>query len=297
MNPARVGVRDLAEIRRLIAVARAAGRVGNYDTAAAVAAEAGRHSRAGGHFVEEAACLNVLGSVAFERGRFDEAEDHYGLALAAASSGASEEVAARACNNLASLKHLRGDSAGARSLYLTALLAYEKLGDPRGQAESYHNVAITFREEGELAAAKRADQTALEHAAAAGDAGTLALVHSSLAETALLAGDPAVALAQLEEAEFQAWIVHDPLASAEVHRVRAIYLGSVGEAIPALESVHHAARCAERHGSRLMQAECAELAARLLRQLGRETEAASQAESARQLFLALGAVGPLSRLR
>jgi hypothetical protein len=86
------------------------------------------------------------------------------------------------------------------------------------------------------------------------------------------------------------------LASAEVHRVRALYLDSIGEPVRALEALDRAVVTADRVGSPLMQAECAALAARLLRQLGREAEAAPRLETAKRLFLTLGAVAHLGRL-
>lgn len=295
-NQGSIGGNGRADVRRLIAVARAAGRVGNFAKAKASGEEACGRSRTGGHLVEEALCLNVLGSVAFERGLLDEAEEHYGQALRIAGRCSSDEVTARAANNLASIKHLRGDQAGSRDLYATALLAYARLGDESGKAESYHNLAITFREAGALAEAARADQAALACSSTPEATGILALIHSSLAETALLGGDPATALAQLDKGEFEVWTGRDPLASAELDRVRAAYLASVGEPGRALEAVDRAAATADRLGNPLLQAECAAMAARVLRQLGREAEAAPKTETAAGLFRSLGAVAQLERL-
>lgn len=288
MNRTGVGDDELTAVRRLIALARAAGRVGNFDTARAVAEEACGRSRAGGYLVEEASCLNVLGSVAFERGQLDEAEAHYGRALATAGRCACAEVTAMACNNLGSIRHLRGDLAAARQLYHAALLGYEQLGAHRGQAESYHNLAITYRDAGDLTEAMRADRIALEHAVAAGEEGALALIHCSLAESAVRRGDTAMAEAQLSQAEFQARIGGDPLAAAEAHRVRAMHLASIGEPVRAMEALDLAVAHTDRIGSPLLRAECAALAARCLRQLDRKAEAEAQAAVAEQIFLALG---------
>jgi hypothetical protein len=53
-------------------------------------------------------------------------------------------MAAHASNNLASVAHLRGEPETSLSLYRVALLAYQRLGDRRGTAQTYHNLGLSF---------------------------------------------------------------------------------------------------------------------------------------------------------
>ena len=92
---------------------------------------------------------NLLGVIAFEQGFLDQAHQSFTVALAIARALKDTLMTARVCNNLASLADLRGSVQDALTLYRSALLSYQRLGDRRGTAESYHNLGIVFRQMGD----------------------------------------------------------------------------------------------------------------------------------------------------
>ena len=64
-------------------------------------------------------------------------------------------MAARASNNLASLAQLGERPEVALSLYRSALISYQRLGDRRGMAETHHNLGLVFRQLGRPAGCAR----------------------------------------------------------------------------------------------------------------------------------------------
>ena len=71
---------------------------------------------------------NLLGGVAFEQGRLDDAEARFEETLRRAHVLNDAQMAARASNNLGSLVHLQGKDALAVNLYCSALHVYRMQG-------------------------------------------------------------------------------------------------------------------------------------------------------------------------
>ena len=136
--------------------ATAAMRQGNLPGAAALAAAAEARFRARGDADGRMRAENLLGAVAFETGQVGEAERYFGAALELAHGLDDSLMTARASNNLASVAHLTGRPELALSLYRTALLSYQRLGDRRGMAETTHNLGIAFRQLQQWTEAERA---------------------------------------------------------------------------------------------------------------------------------------------
>ena len=107
-------------------------------------------------------------------------------------------MVARIMNNLASVNHLRGDLAGALRLYRSALAAFQRLGDRRYIAETYHNLALAFRQAADLHQAESAAAHAIRHAEALDDVALRALAVTGGAELRVQQGEIAFAHQELD---------------------------------------------------------------------------------------------------
>ena len=140
---------------------------------------------------------NLLGGVAFEQGRLDDAEARFEETLRRAHLLNDAQMAARASNNLGSLVHLQGKDALAVNLYCSALHVYRMQGDRLGTAQTCHNLALAYRLEGRFVEALDANHQAVEAAEQAGDQALLALTRMGRAETWLEWGEPTKAETEL----------------------------------------------------------------------------------------------------
>jgi tetratricopeptide (TPR) repeat protein len=240
--------------------------------------------------------LNLLGAIHFERGNMAEAEQRFAEALRLGRQLGDSMMLARACNNLASVAQLQGRSDDAAELYRGALLAYQRLGDRRGMAETYHNLGIVYRWAGEWREAEDAANDAVRHADVVGEPSLLALVLTGRAELSVERGDPALAQRELGRAGRLAREASDTIGAAEVVRVEALAALRQDNWQLALDQAETARSVALAHGSTQLAAECAGIAARALRKLGRVEEANNRRSHAEQGFRELGATILLERL-
>ena len=67
------------------------------------------------------------------------------------------------------MAHLQGRSDQAAGLFREALLAYHRLGDRRGTAETYHNLGFAYRQAGDWREAEDATANAVRHAELVGE--------------------------------------------------------------------------------------------------------------------------------
>jgi ATP/maltotriose-dependent transcriptional regulator MalT len=204
-------------------------------------------------------------------------------------------MASRASNNLASAAHLQSRPHLALTLYRQALLEYQRLGDRRGAAETYHNLGLVFRLLGELSEAESASGQAMRHAELVGERSLMALAVTGHAEISVERGELALAEQELERAARLAAEASDEVGAAEVARVRALAALRRGDSEIARTEVSAAAVVAARFGIPLMQAECAVVAAQAARRLGLAEEAERQRAAAAAAFSRLGATGFLER--
>jgi tetratricopeptide (TPR) repeat protein len=272
---------------RLLA-ATAATRLGQYADGAALAEQALGRFAVRGDLDGRMRALNLLGVLAFERGHLAEAEEYLAEALRLATHLDDSLVAARACNNLASVLHLRGRPDEAVGLYRGALLSYQRLGDRRGTAETYHNLGLTYRQMAEYQEADKAISQAVRHAEFVGEPALMALPVTGRAELRVEAGDAAVAQPELDRAAALALRAEDVVGVAEVVRVRALAALRQGDPEAAARLAETARASAEEHGVALLQAECAAIAALAWRALDDPRAEARRAEAAAG-FTALGA--------
>jgi tetratricopeptide (TPR) repeat protein len=280
---------------RLLA-ATAATRLGELASAASLADEALKQFRARGDRDGSMRTLNLLGAIHWERGQMTDSERCFGEALQLARQLRDSLMLARASNNLASVAHLQGRADEAAELFRGALLAYQRLGDRRGTAETYHNLGLAYRQAGEWREAEDAAADAVRHAEVVGEPRLLALALAGRAELSIERNDPALAERELDRAGRYALAAADEIGRAEVHRVQGLNALHQREWQLALTHADAARAVALQYDSALLAAECAGIAARALKELGRQEESAAQRAEAEAGFRQLGATTLLQRL-
>jgi hypothetical protein len=184
--------------------------------------------------------------------------------------------------------HLRGRPDEAVGLYRGALLSYQRLGDRRGTAETYHNLGLTYRQMAEYPEAEKAIQQAVRHAEFVGEPSLMALTATGRAELRVDAGEVLLAYPELERAATLAAQADDVVGLAEVRRVRALAALREDRPEAAATEAEAARATAEAHGVALLQAECAAISALAWRRMGDPRAEARRAEAAAG-FTALGA--------
>jgi tetratricopeptide (TPR) repeat protein len=281
-----------AETRRpdgLLLAATAATRLGELAEARRLAEGAAAGFRARGDRDGSMRTLNLLGVISFEQGRLEDSDPALRGALGLAHELADSQLAARASNNLASLMHLRGHAPQALSLYRGALVAYQRLGDRRGTAETFHNLALVFRQMEAWSDAENAAEEALRHAEIVGDTALIALVLTGYAEIRLEQGKLQVAEAELERTIRLGREAEDELGVAEAQRVKATCAIGRGDFAAALGDAEAAHAVAATSGAVLLRADAAAALALALRGLGRVAEAEQRRAEAMEAYRLLGA--------
>jgi len=235
--------------------------------------------------------LNLLGVIAFENGRLDDAERCLAEALELARMLDDTRMTANASNNLASVAHLRNRTDAALSLYRSALLSYQRLGDRRGTAQTYHNLGLAFRQQHDWGEADAAALQAVRHAEAVGEAALRALAAMGRAEIHIAQGALDLARPELDRAERLAKDSGDEVGLAELGRLRALFALREGKAEVAAMLALSARDAALRLGILQLQAEALAAAAIALHRLGQAAESAAHRDEALGIFGRLGASG------
>ena len=269
--------------------ATAATRLGELGRGVTLAEAALEHFRARADTDGRMRAVNLLGIVAFEHGRLDDAERCFGEALDLARTLDDTKMAAHASNNLASVAHLHGQPVLALSLYRSALLAYQRLGDRRGTAQTYHNLSLAFRQQETWDDAEDASLQAVRHAEQVGDGALLSLAVTGRAETHIDRGELDLARPELLRAEKLAVQSDDEVGLAEVRRLSALLALKQGNHTDAADLALVARAIAQKYGILQMQAECAGVAGAAYRKLGRAEDAERYRGEALRLFERLGA--------
>lgn len=273
----------------LLFAATAATRLGDFGlgTSTATSALDRFHSRADDD--GRMRSLNLLGVIAYEGGRLDQAEQSFTQSIELARKLGDNLMVARASNNLASITYLRNDTMGALTLFRSALLSYQRMGDRRGMAESYHNLGIIFREMEQWVDAMDASERALRHAEQVGERGLLGLAATGRAEISLARGELAMAQQELLWAGQLARESGDEMGVIEVSRVQALLSLTRKEFQQAADEAEKARAWAEQNRAAVLQAECAAVAARAWKALDRMQQAEARRSEAVRLFTSQGA--------
>ena len=220
-----------------------------------------------------------------------DAERAFRSALALAKSWAISLLAARANNNLASASHLRGRADEALGLYRGALLSYQRLGDRRGAAESYHNLGLVFRG---MAYCRKPRTRRWQRSGtrnSSGERGLLALAVTGRAE--LMVEPASSGTTELEGARaVRRRKRDDPIGVAEARRVRARAALRRGDYAAAVQQAEAAYAIAGERGAALLPAESAAMLALAFRADGNPAADARRRQVLTS-YRALGA-GPLA---
>ncbi len=134
--------------RSALLAAEAHGRLGDFAAAAEWADRARTLAHTGGDRLAELRAVNYRGAIALRHGDVAEAEAHFNDGLEVARTLRDHAAEARGLNNLGILADIRGDHEGALASYRLALVAYQQVGYVRGIAETYHNIGISLRDQG-----------------------------------------------------------------------------------------------------------------------------------------------------
>lgn len=234
---------------------------------------------------------NLVGSLFFEVGDLVSAEDRFAAAVERASEAGHDLWLARASNNLGAAATLRGQLEHALSLFRLAVPAYQKLGDSIGLAETYHNMAITFRDLGYWREADAYYARAQDHAARAEDRRLVAMARLGRAELALRRDDVDLAAAEAHRMLAEMNAIGDALGRAEA--LKLLGSASLAQDKPEEADSHlRAALEAAREGSNpLLEAEILLARSELHERRGDRHLARSDAEAALGLYRNLGARG------
>ena len=276
--------------------ATAATRLGELGIAAALAEGSLERFRARADDDGRMRAQNLLGVIEFERGNLERSRQCFTDALGLARALKDTLMTARACNNLASIADLQGDAPGALTLYRSALLSYQRLGDRRGTAEAYHNLGIVFRQMGEWRDAESAANQAVRHAESLVERSLLGIAVMGRAEIGIQRGELDLARQQLTWAGSLAAESRDELGMIEVELLSAQLALAEEKWELAVAKSESARRAAIEARAAVLQAQCAAVAARALKTLGRSAQAEERREEATRLFQSQGATRRLKEL-
>ncbi|HET9012816.1 MAG TPA: tetratricopeptide repeat protein [Gemmatimonadaceae bacterium] len=241
--------------------------------------------------------INMLGAAHLSLGALDSATAAFARAMDLATEENDLLVLARATNNLGAIANLQGDRERALGHYRLAVPIFQRLGQRRGLASSYHNMAITFRDLGELKEADENEQKAIEYAGDGQFPRLAAMGRVGRAEIALRAGDVQLAESTARVAIEELASLGDPLNQADAHRVVGAACGAQQRYDEALAAFDRALAIAREHGHALIEAETLRDRVDVNVRLGRRAAALEDALASTTIFEKLGATTEVEALR
>lgn len=233
--------------------------------------------------------VNMIGAAWLALGELEDASAEFARALELATQAEDLLVFARATNNLGAIANMQGDHERALSHYRLALPTFQRLGQRRGLASSYHNLAITYRDLGELEESDEHELRAIEHATEGGVPRLAAMGRVGRAEVALRRGDAAFAetTARIAREEFAR--LRDPQNEADASRLIGAACTAERRYADAMEAFDRALEIARDRGHALNEAETLRDRSALHMAQGRRAEAFEDARTAMAIFDRLGA--------
>jgi tetratricopeptide (TPR) repeat protein len=216
--------------------------------------------------------------------------------LMAAKREGDDATVGRCSNNLGIVSNLRGDYGRAVGSYTIALAAFQQARMHRGIAETLNNLAITYRDQGDLVNALKTADRAVEAAERVGDRGLLAQTRGGRAEIRLLSGDPLFARREIELALETRRELGDAVQEAEDLRVLAGALAALEQTAEAARVLCDVIERAQEHRRPLLAAQAERDLAWLLHQAGRLSESTDAARKARVRFNQLRAEAEAQKL-
>jgi tetratricopeptide (TPR) repeat protein len=240
--------------------------------------------------------FNLIGVACFALGDLDEAASALSEALDLASQNDDLLLLARASNNLGAIANMQGKHETALGHYRLAVPAYQRVGQARGIAEGYHNLAITFRDLGELDEADENERRAIEYATDGEVPRLAAMGRIGRAEIALRRGDARLAEMTARLAAEELERLGDPWHEADAHRVVGVASGTQGHLTDALGAFDRALSIARSRGHSLNEADTLRDRALLMLRQGERDWGERDARSAIEIYRRLGAVGECEAL-
>jgi tetratricopeptide (TPR) repeat protein len=232
----------------------------------------------------------MQGAAAFALGTLDAAAERFGTALEMARTDGDALLTARAINNLGAIDALRGHTSGAIAAYQLAIPAYHRMGHTLGLAESWHNLAISYRVSDELDAADEAERRAIEFATESANPRLAAMAQVGRAEISLRRGDYAFARANASRAATTFSEVPDYLLQADALRVHADASDLMRFLSAADASLTLAYELARTHEHRLQEAQILQTHAQIMSRRDDRTAARKLGAEALDAFRHLGSV-------
>jgi tetratricopeptide (TPR) repeat protein len=234
--------------------------------------------------------MNQLGVAEVELGALEDAERSFARALELARVDGDDLLVARATNNMGAIANIRGRRDEALSLYQLAIPAYQRLGHVAGLAESFHNMAISYRHLGQLERSDELERRAMGYASECANEPLQALARLGRAEISLQSGDARLAEAGAQRAAAAFAAIPDPIREADALRLLAAARVSLGNHTAASQPVERAIALARTHASPLEEAEALRVRAAVWAAHGDSAAARADIEAAVRLFEGLGAV-------
>jgi tetratricopeptide (TPR) repeat protein len=269
--------------------ANAATRLGELGAGQQLATSAFERFASGEDQVGVMQASNLLGAIAFERGRMSMAQAYYSRSIQLARLQGNWAMLARVSNNLATLIHIRGGAEAAIPLFREAAGLFQGVRDARGGAEADHNLGLLFHELDRNDEAYEAASNAVQLAEKTHDRSLQALTLLGLAEITIDKGDISGGQQKMVRGAALAAEASDQLNGIEAGRLRALLTYRRGDYAVAHHLAEVAASIAGTLGSALLRAECVSLASLALRAQGRTRDAEVRREEALAAFAGFGA--------
>lgn len=238
----------------------------------------------------------LSGAANLELGQLDEARGAFERTLELARYDRDEALVARAMNNLGIVANIEGRWDEALALYHLAVSVHQRIGDTRGMAECYHNMAITHRDRGELAESDELERRSAEFGREAAQERLVALARLGRAEIALRRGDAALAVATARRLALDFERLGDPIRQADAVRLSGLSAAALGDFDRATADLQVALEMSRRHGALLNEAETLRACAEVHRARGDAAAAQFYAQAALEKFEELGATREVNAL-
>lgn len=240
---------------------------------------------------------NLLGAAHFALGELEAARHAFEHALELGQEDDDDLTVARATNNLGAIANVHGRREQALALYQLAIPAYQRLGNALGLAQSFHNMAITFRDLGQLERADECERRAIEFGRQAASPHVVALAQLGRADLSLRGGDAVLAEAGARHAARSFAALGDPINQADALRVAGVAILAQGRHEAAQVALDSALTLARAHGSALHEAEVLRALAELRAAEHDVAGARAHAEAALDIFERLEAAHEAAQLR
>ncbi len=272
------------------------GRLGRLDVGQQWAQIALSRAQVLGDRALELRALNVCGAIALERGGIREATEFFTRAQDEAMEENDMTTMGRCANNLGIIANMEGDYGRAVGAFTRAIAAYQKTRYDRGVAESQHNLAIAYREQGRLDDAMESADAAVRESERLGDRQLKAQALAGRAEIQIARGEPALAMREAQRAVVVHQDLKDAVRETEDLRILGIALGMTGEAREGAAMLREVIARATKHERPLLVAIAQRDLAQLLSRDGDDVAAQEIAQTARAALERLGATVEIAKL-